>query len=91
VSGSTLADGRRAALEFLDIDDAEIHGRFVVLMAARGALPLLQRLPSEATRGGICAGRCLTARRARASGVPPRRHGAGLIRFTVPDDKGRTV
>ena len=41
VSGITLADGTWAGLEFLDIDDAEIHRRFVALVAARGALPLL--------------------------------------------------
>lgn len=52
VSGLTLANGTRAGLEFLDIDDAESHRRFVALLAARGALSLVQGLPCEATPGG---------------------------------------
>jgi hypothetical protein len=52
VSGITLADGGRAALEFLDVDDTVIHRRFVALVAVQGALSLLQGLPSEATPGG---------------------------------------
>ena len=34
VSGSPLADGTRAGLEVLDFDDAEVHARFVALVAA---------------------------------------------------------
>jgi hypothetical protein len=53
VSGVTLPDGRRAALEFLDFDDADVHARFVARLAARGVLFLLEGLPCEETpRGG---------------------------------------
>src|ERR671925_2304961 len=53
VSGITLADGRRAGLEVLDVDDADVHARFVALLAARGVRFLLEDLPCEATpRGG---------------------------------------
>jgi hypothetical protein len=53
VSGVTLADGTRAALEFLDIDDADVHARFVARLAARGVRFLLEGLPCEKTpRGG---------------------------------------
>jgi Bifunctional DNA primase/polymerase, N-terminal len=52
VSGLTLADGTQVALEFLDVDDPEIHARFVELMAACGARSLLERLPCEATPAG---------------------------------------
>jgi Bifunctional DNA primase/polymerase, N-terminal len=53
VSGITLADGRRAGLEFLDFDDADVHARFVALLADRGVRFLLEDLPCEATpRGG---------------------------------------
>jgi Bifunctional DNA primase/polymerase, N-terminal len=53
VSGVTLADGRRAGLEFLDVDDADVHARFVARLAARGVRFLLDDLPCEATpRGG---------------------------------------
>jgi hypothetical protein len=53
VSGITLADGRRAALEFLDFDDADVHARFVARLAARGVAFLLEGLACEETpRGG---------------------------------------
>jgi Bifunctional DNA primase/polymerase, N-terminal len=53
VSGVTLPDGRRAALEFLDFDDADVHARFVARLAARGVAFLLEDLPCEETpRGG---------------------------------------
>jgi hypothetical protein len=53
VSGITLADGRRAGLEFLDIDDADVHARFIALLAARDVRFLLEDLPCEETpRGG---------------------------------------
>jgi hypothetical protein len=52
VSGITLADGTRAALEVLDFDDAEVHARFVKLIAVCGASALLERLVYEATPGG---------------------------------------
>src|SRR5919198_3354630 len=53
VSGITLADGRRAGLEFLDVDDADVHARFVARLAARGVQFLLEDLPCEETpRGG---------------------------------------
>jgi len=53
VSGITLADGRRAGLEFLDFDDPEGHARFVQLLADRGVRFLLEDLPCEETpRGG---------------------------------------
>src|SRR5919109_5195286 len=53
VSGVTLPDGRRAGLEFLDFDDADVHARFVQLLADRGVRFLLEGLPCEETpRGG---------------------------------------
>ncbi len=52
VSGITLADGTRAALEVLDFDDAEVHARFLELVAACGAGSLLERLVCEETPGG---------------------------------------
>jgi Bifunctional DNA primase/polymerase, N-terminal len=53
VSGVTLPDGRRAGLEFLDFDDADVHARFVARLTARGVLFLLENLPCEETpRGG---------------------------------------
>jgi Bifunctional DNA primase/polymerase, N-terminal len=53
VSGVTLPDGRRAGLEFLDFDDADVHARFVARLAARGVAFLLEDLPCEETpRGG---------------------------------------
>jgi bifunctional DNA primase/polymerase-like protein len=52
MSGITLGDGTRAGLEVLDIDDPEVHARFVTLMAACGAHPLLERLVCEETPGG---------------------------------------
>jgi hypothetical protein len=53
VSGITLADGRRAGLEVLDVDDADVHARFVALLTARGVRFLLEDLPCEETpRGG---------------------------------------
>jgi Bifunctional DNA primase/polymerase, N-terminal len=59
VSGITLADGRRAGLEFLDFDDAEVHARFVARLAARSMQFLLEGLPCEATpRGGRHYGYC---------------------------------
>jgi Bifunctional DNA primase/polymerase, N-terminal len=42
VSGVTLADGTRAALECLDFDDADVHARFVAPLTARGVLFLLE-------------------------------------------------
>jgi hypothetical protein len=52
VSGITLADGRRAGLEFLDFDDPETHARFVTLLLTRGGRALLERLPCEETPTG---------------------------------------
>jgi Bifunctional DNA primase/polymerase, N-terminal len=52
VSGITLADGTRAGLEVLDIDDADVHGRFLEMVAACGLRSLLQRLVCEETPGG---------------------------------------
>jgi hypothetical protein len=53
VSGITLADGTRAGLEVLDIDDVEVHARFLELVAACGASSLLEHLVCEETpRGG---------------------------------------
>jgi len=52
VSGVTLPDGRRAGLEFLDFDDAEVHARFVARLAAQGVLFLLEGLPCEETPSG---------------------------------------
>jgi Bifunctional DNA primase/polymerase, N-terminal len=52
VSGVTLADGRRAGLEFLDVDDAVVHDAFVARLAALGTLSLLRRLPCEETPTG---------------------------------------
>ncbi len=44
--------GHGAALECLDIDDAEVHARFVALVAACGLRSLLERLVCEETPGG---------------------------------------
>jgi hypothetical protein len=72
VSGITLADGTRAGLEVLDVDDPEIHERFLTLVTGCGARPLLERLVCEETpRGGrhygyLCvewAGSTILARR----------------------------
>jgi hypothetical protein len=52
VSGMTLTDGTRAALEVLDVDDPAIHTRFLELVAACGACSLLESLVCEATPGG---------------------------------------
>ena len=52
VSGITLADGTRAGLEVLDVDDPDIHARFLELIAACGASALLESLVCEATPGG---------------------------------------
>jgi Bifunctional DNA primase/polymerase, N-terminal len=52
VSGVTLPDGRRAGLEFLDFDDADVHARFVARLAARGVAFLLEDLPCEETPTG---------------------------------------
>jgi Bifunctional DNA primase/polymerase, N-terminal len=52
VSGITLADGTRAALEILDFDDSAIHTRFLELLVACGAGSLLEHLICEATPGG---------------------------------------
>ena len=52
VSGVTLPDGRQAGLEFLDFGDADIHARFVQLLAARGMGFLLEDLPCEETPSG---------------------------------------
>jgi hypothetical protein len=53
VSGVTLPDGTRAGLEVLDIDDPDVHARFIALVKACGAYPLLERLVYEETpRGG---------------------------------------
>jgi hypothetical protein len=52
VSGMTLADGTRAGLEVLDIDDPDIHARFLDLVAACGTSALLESLVCEATPGG---------------------------------------
>jgi hypothetical protein len=52
VSGITLTDGTRAALEILDFDDAAIHVRFLELVAACGVSALLEFLVCEATPGG---------------------------------------
>jgi Bifunctional DNA primase/polymerase, N-terminal len=52
VSGVTLADGTRAALECLDFDDADVHARFVAPLTARGVLFLLEDLPCEETPTG---------------------------------------
>jgi Bifunctional DNA primase/polymerase, N-terminal len=52
VSGRTLADGTRAGLEVLDVDDPAIHTRFLALVAACGAGSLLESLVCEATPGG---------------------------------------
>jgi bifunctional DNA primase/polymerase-like protein len=52
VSGVTLADGTRMALEVLDLDDAEVHARFLALVTACGAGSLLESLVCEATPGG---------------------------------------
>src|SRR5919201_6601951 len=52
VSRVTLADGRRAGLEYLDFDDADVHARFVARLAARGVLFLLEDLPCEETPTG---------------------------------------
>jgi hypothetical protein len=51
VSGLTLTDGTRAALEILDVDDPDIHARFVALIAACGAGSLLKGLVCEETPG----------------------------------------
>ena len=51
VSGCTLADGTRAALEILDFDDAAIHARFLELIAACGGSALLESLVCEETPG----------------------------------------
>jgi hypothetical protein len=52
VGGVTLPDGMRAALEFLDFDDAEVHARFMARLAARGVAFLLEDLPCEVTPSG---------------------------------------
>jgi hypothetical protein len=52
VSGLTLADGTRAALEVLDVDDPASHTRFLARVAACGAGSLLASLVCEATPGG---------------------------------------
>jgi hypothetical protein len=52
VSGVTLPDGRRAGLEFLDVDDADVHARLMALLAVRGARFLLEGLPCEETPRG---------------------------------------
>jgi hypothetical protein len=52
VSGATLPDGRRAGLEFLDVDDPDVHARFVALLADRSVLFLLEGLPCEETPTG---------------------------------------
>ena len=78
VSGVTLPDGRRAGLEFLDFDDADVHARFVALLAARGVRFLLEGLPCEETlRGGRHYGYCRvewgtsTTLARRPVGTPP--------------------
>jgi Bifunctional DNA primase/polymerase, N-terminal len=52
VSGCTLADGTRAALEVLDFDDADVHACFVELITSCGTGLLLERLVCEETPGG---------------------------------------
>jgi hypothetical protein len=53
VSGVTLPDGRRAGLEFWDVDDPEVHARFVARLVAPGVQFLLEDWPCEETpRGG---------------------------------------
>ncbi len=52
VSGITLADGTRATLEVLDFDGADVHARFLDLVAACGAGSLLERLVGKETPGG---------------------------------------
>ena len=85
LSGLTLADGRRAGLEFLDFDDAEVHARFVVLVADCGAGALLERLPCEATpRGGRHYG-YLCVEWAVSTTLARRRAG------TTPDGRSRMV
>jgi hypothetical protein len=52
VSGITLADGTRAALEVLDFDDADVHARFLALVEACDMCALLECLVCEETPGG---------------------------------------
>jgi hypothetical protein len=68
VSGVTLPDGRRAGLEFLDFDDADVHARFIALLAVRGVRFLLEDLPCEETpTGGRHYGYLCQDRRNRAA------------------------
>jgi hypothetical protein len=52
VSGTTLPDGRPAALEVLDFDDAQTLKAFLELAVARGYGALIPQLPFEFTPGG---------------------------------------
>jgi hypothetical protein len=52
VSGMTLADDTQAGLEVLDVDDAEVHARFLEMVATCGLRSLLERLVCEETPGG---------------------------------------
>jgi Bifunctional DNA primase/polymerase, N-terminal len=93
VSGRTLADGTRAALEVLDIDDAGVHARFLELIAACGGDSLLERLVCEETPGsgrhysylcGEWAGSTILARRPMALDV----HGREMFE-TLIEIKGQ--
>ncbi len=85
VSGVTLADGRRAGLEFLDVDDADAHRRFVDLLAMRGALSLLKSLPCEKTPAGGRHYGYLCMEWAASTTLARRRMG------TTPDGRDQTV
>jgi hypothetical protein len=52
VSGTMLPDGRRAALEVLDFDDAQTLKAFLELAVARGYRALIPQLPFERTPSG---------------------------------------
>src|SRR5262249_23117221 len=52
VSGASFEDGSRAALEFLDFDDAAILDIFLDLAKVRGFGSLVEQLPLDRTPGG---------------------------------------
>jgi hypothetical protein len=85
VSGITLANGARAGLEVLDIDDAEVHARFLDLVAACGAGSLLERLVCEETPGGGRHYGYLCAEWGASTILARRRVG------TTPDGRAQTV
>src|SRR5919108_3422434 len=78
VSGTTLPDGRRAALEVLDFDDEQTLNAFLELAVTRAYKPLIKSLPFERTPGGgghlgyLCAEWAGNTKLAeRKGGTPP--------------------